>query len=59
VARLALKGQELAGWRGISGSQAAKVNLREMAREMTRADMASASELVAACEAPDYRNCEY
>jgi len=38
---------------------AAKANLQEIAREMAPADMTHASEMMAACEASDYRNCEY
>jgi TPR repeat protein len=41
------------------GDTAAKANLQEMSREMTPADMTHAGEMMAACEASDYRNCEY
>jgi TPR repeat protein len=41
------------------GDTAAKSNLQEIAKEMTPADMTHASEMMAACEASDYRNCEY
>ena len=41
------------------GDAAAKANLQEIAREMAPADMTHASEMMAACEASDYRNCEY
>ena len=41
------------------GDAQAKANLQEMAKEMTPAEMAHASEMMVACEASDYRNCEY
>jgi TPR repeat protein len=41
------------------GDGTAKVKLREMAKEMTPAEMSHAKEMMAACEASDYRNCEY
>ena len=41
------------------GDTTAKVQLREMAKEMTPAEMSHAKEMMAACEASDYRNCEY
>ena len=41
------------------GDSAAKANLQEIAKEMTPADVTQASEMMAACEASDYRNCEY
>lgn len=41
------------------GDATAKANLQEMAKEMTPADMTHAKEMMAACEASDYRNCEY
>ena len=41
------------------GDTTAKVKLREMSKEMTPAEMAHAREMMAACEASDYRNCEY
>jgi TPR repeat protein len=41
------------------GDTTAKVKLREMAREMTPAEMSHAKEMMAACEASDHRNCEY
>ena len=41
------------------GDGTAKAKLREMAKEITPADMSHAKEMMAACEASDYRNCEY
>jgi TPR repeat protein len=41
------------------GDATAKVKLREMTNEMTPAEMSHAKEMMAACEASDYRNCEY
>jgi TPR repeat protein len=41
------------------GDTTAKAKLREMSKEMTPAEMAHAREMMAACEASDYRNCEY
>ena len=41
------------------GDTAAKANLQEMAKDMTPADLTQAKEMMAACEASDYRNCEY
>lgn len=41
------------------GDTQAKANLEEMAKEMTPSDMTHAREMMAACEASDYRNCEY
>jgi TPR repeat protein len=41
------------------GDAQAKANLQEMANEMTPAEMAHASEMMAACEVSNYRNCEY
>lgn len=41
------------------GDATAKANLQEMAMEMTPADLTHAKEMMAACEASDYRNCEY
>ena len=41
------------------GDARAKAILQEMAKDMTPAEMAHASEMTAACEASDYRNCEY
>jgi len=41
------------------GDTTAKVHLQEMSKEMTPAEMTQAKELVVACEASDYRNCEY
>ena len=41
------------------GDTQAKASLQEMSKEMTPADMAHAREMMATCEASDYRNCEY
>ena len=41
------------------GDTEAKANLQEMSKDMSAADMAHAREMMAACEASDYRNCEY
>ena len=41
------------------GDATAKVKLREMANEMTPAETSHAKQMMAACEASDYRNCEY
>jgi TPR repeat protein len=41
------------------GDKQAKASLQEMSKEMTPADMAQAKEMMAACEASDYRNCPY
>jgi TPR repeat protein len=41
------------------GDATAKLKLREMSKEMTPAEMSHAKEMMAACEASDYRNCEY
>jgi len=35
------------------------VNLQEMSKEMSTAEMTPAKEMMAACEASDYRNCAY
>jgi TPR repeat protein len=41
------------------GDKQAKASLQEMSKEMTPAEMAQAKEMMAACEASDYRNCAY
>jgi TPR repeat protein len=41
------------------GDTQAKVSVQEMAKEMTPAELTQAKEMMAACEASDYRNCEY
>jgi TPR repeat protein len=41
------------------GDATAKLKLREMSKEMTPAEMSHAKEMMVACEASDYRNCEY
>ena len=41
------------------GDARAKAGLREMTKEMTPAEMTQAKALVVACEASDYRDCEY
>jgi TPR repeat protein len=41
------------------GEPGAKASLQEMTKEMTPADMTRASEMMAACEASIYRDCEY
>jgi TPR repeat protein len=41
------------------GEPGAKAGLQEMTKEMTPADMTRASEIMAACEASSYRDCEY
>ena len=41
------------------GDKQAKASLQEMSKEMTPADMAQAKEMMAVCEASDYRNCAY
>jgi TPR repeat protein len=41
------------------GDTQAKANLQEMAKEMTPVEMTHAREMMATCEASDYRNCEY
>jgi TPR repeat protein len=41
------------------GDTQAKVSVQEMAKEMTPTELTQAKEMMAACEASDYRNCEY
>lgn len=49
-------------WFGLAakkGDTQAKANLQEMSKEMTPVEMTQAKEMMAACEASDYRTCEY
>ena len=41
------------------GDASAKANLQEMSKEMKPAEMTEAKEMMAACEASNYRDCEY
>ena len=41
------------------GDTQAKANLQEMSKEISPAEMTHANEMMTACEASDYRNCEY
>ena len=41
------------------GDLAAKAELHEMSRSMTAEELSQAREMMQACEASDYRNCEY
>src|SRR6516164_6468492 len=41
------------------GDLAAKAELHEMSRSMTAEELSQAREMMEACEASDYRNCEY
>jgi TPR repeat protein len=41
------------------GDKQAKASLQEMSKEITPAEMTQAKEMMAACEASDYRNCAY
>ena len=41
------------------GDARAKASAQEMAKEMTPAELTQAREMIAACEASDYRNCGY
>jgi TPR repeat protein len=41
------------------GDTQAKAHLQEVSKEMSPAEMSHANEMMAACEASDYRNCEY
>src|SRR5436190_13563728 len=41
------------------GDVGAKASLQEMSKEMTPAQMTQANEMMAACEASNYRDCEY
>jgi TPR repeat protein len=41
------------------GDATARTEMTEMSRTMSRAELAQAREMMRACEASDYRNCEY
>jgi TPR repeat protein len=41
------------------GDAKAKAELREVSKEMTPAEMTQAKEMMRACEASNYRQCEY
>ena len=41
------------------GDARASVDLREMSQSMTSAELAKARAVMEACEASDYRGCEY
>jgi len=41
------------------GDAKAKAELRKMSKDMTPADIAQAQAMMQACEASDYRQCEY
>jgi TPR repeat protein len=41
------------------GDERAKVELSEVSQTMTTEELAQAREMTQACEASDYRNCEY
>ncbi len=41
------------------GDASAKASLQEMSKDMTPAEMSHAKEMMAACEASNYRDCEY
>src|SRR5712691_401448 len=41
------------------GDTKAKAGLREVSQTMTREELSQAQEMARACEASDYRNCEY
>jgi TPR repeat protein len=41
------------------GDASAKASLQEMSGQMTPAEMSQAKEMMAACEASNYRDCEY
>ena len=41
------------------GDVSAKANLQEMSKEMKPAEMTEAKAMMAACEASNYRDCEY
>jgi TPR repeat protein len=49
-------------WFGLAakrGDAVAKASLPQVSKEMTSAEMARASEMMTACEASNYRDCEY
>src|SRR5438445_5365906 len=41
------------------GDAKAKAELREVSLDMTQAELSQARQMMQACEASDYRNCEY
>jgi TPR repeat protein len=41
------------------GDASAKASLQEVSKQMTPAEMSQAKDTMAACEASDYRDCEY
>ena len=41
------------------GDAVARTEMTEMSRTMSAAELAQAREMIGACEASDYRNCEY
>jgi len=41
------------------GDSKAKAELHEVSRSMTAEELAQAREMMQACEASNYRNCEY
>jgi TPR repeat protein len=41
------------------GDANAKASLQEMSKDMTAAEMSHAKQMMAACEASNYRDCEY
>jgi TPR repeat protein len=41
------------------GDTTAKSHLQEVSKEMSPVEMTQAKDMMAACEASDYRNCEY
>jgi TPR repeat protein len=41
------------------GDPSAKASLQEMSKDMTPAEMSQATEMMSACEASNYRDCEY
>jgi TPR repeat protein len=41
------------------GDARAKAELQEVSRSMTADELTQAKEMMRACEASDYRNCEY
>ena len=43
----------------VRGDAGAKAELREISQELTPEELAQARDMTQACEASDYRNCEY
>jgi TPR repeat protein len=41
------------------GDAVARTEMTEMSRTMSAAELAQARDMIGACEASDYRNCEY